>query len=99
MRIHRQGQDLPVLRPTFAHRGNLMEMQETQPGACMKVVGEYVQSDGGRHQEFLAVGRTAWAAFHACTALWSTPGHLASKLRLLHFTVFAPVSWTAGTRH
>lgn len=62
----------------------------------MKVLGAYVQPDGGHHQEFLEVGRTAWASFHAREALWSTPGHFANKFGVLHFTV-ASMSWTAGT--
>lgn len=43
-------QDMPKLRPTEAHSGNALAMQETPPGTCMRVVGTPVQLNGRHHQ-------------------------------------------------
>lgn len=89
---------MPGFRPT-PQSSNLVGMQETPPAACMKVVSSYVQPSGG-HQ----LDRGSLAAFHAKRALWSAPGHLQSKVRVLHFTVLTSItrtnlgnSYTPGT--
>lgn len=62
----------------------------------MKVVGAYVQPDGGHRLDFKEVGRVAWAAFNAKKDSLNAPGQLLSKVRVLHFTVFASLAWTAA---
>lgn len=44
---------------------SLLKMQSIPVGACTKVVGAYIQPDGGHDLEYREVGGGAWAAFHS----------------------------------
>lgn len=73
------------------------EMAGDSAGACMKMVGACIQPDGGHQLKFREADRVAWAAFHAKKALWNAHGHTQSKVTVLYFTVFASMTWAAGT--
>lgn len=96
-RIQRRGVDMPELRPTEG-AANLRRMAELPQGKCLGNLGAFVQVDVGRQAEVAEIARTAWEAFQARQVLWRAPGHLTQKLRVLHMTVCASMSWASGTR-
>lgn len=77
--IQRQEPYVEELRP-FPQCANLLEMQETPAGSCIKVLRAYVQPDGGHHLEFREVGRVARVALHASKAQRNAPGRCLRNL-------------------
>lgn len=72
-------------------------MQELPPNERIGVLGGPVHPHGDASAEFGCILRIAWKVFHSCKRLWSVPGRLASKRRVLHSSMILGMALASGT--
>lgn len=62
---HRSTPDKALDKTTEETRPNLTAMMRLSPGQCLRVLGTFLQCDGGKDQEYSDMLEAAWKAYHA----------------------------------
>lgn len=75
----------------------LSKMQSHEPGRSLQVLGSFVQIGRERSQEWDAVRRSCWAAFHMRLNFRRARGHVVQRILMRHLSRYPMLSWRAST--